>query len=143
MKPWLVLFLVLLLGRAVAEEVTLHRIYHNPQEEKGWMDYRVERPEYVKVPEWEPMPGSEVPLSRDKAVEIAKQATAASGVGEKARMIVSLEATNRYEKEILKRLPQDGCRWFYVVEFREEGKKSIFCVVTMSGAVAKAVPGGK
>jgi hypothetical protein len=50
-----------------------------------------------------------------------------------------LEATNRYEESIVKQLPKEGCRWFYVVGFREKERKPVFVVVTMSGAVAKPV----
>ena len=131
----------LLLGCATAEEIVLDRIHSAVG--AGWVDYRVERAEIEKVPSWEPKTGRKAPLGRDRAVEIAKQAAAASGLGEKVEMIVTLETVNRYEKDILRRLPTDGCRWFYVVEFREEKKKPVFCVITMSGVVARPEPGGR
>ena len=138
MKSWLLLVPALLCA-AAAEEVTFHRIHSAAGD--GWVDYRVERTEFEKVPKWEPKPGSKVPLSRDQAVEIAKRTAAASGAGEKAEMAVTLETTNRYEEVLLKRLPEKGCRWFYVVEFTEKERKPVYCVITMSGAVAKPVPG--
>lgn len=141
MKTLPYLISILSLCSAAAEEVVLHRI-HSAKGEAS-VDYRVERAELEKVPKWEPKPGSKAPLGRDEAVEIAKRTSTAAGVGDQAEMAVTLETTNRYEKDILKRLPEDACRWFYVVEFREKEAKPVFVVITMSGAVAKAVPGGK
>jgi hypothetical protein len=138
MKPWILLIPALLCSVA-AEEITLHRMHLAAGE--GWVDYRVERAEIEKVPTWEPKPGSKAPLSRDQAVEIAKRTATGSGVGEKAEMAVTLETTNRYEEALLKRLPEKGCCWFYVVEFTEKEREPVYCVITMGGAVAKPVPG--
>jgi hypothetical protein len=137
MKPWLFLLPAISLCSAAAEEIVLHRIHSANGE--GSVDYRIEREEIEKVPKWEPKVGSKAPLSRDQAVEIAKKTVSASEVGEKAEMDVTLEATNRYEESIVKQLPKEGCRWFYVVGFREKERKPVFVVVTMSGAVAKPV----
>jgi hypothetical protein len=141
MKPLLLLLSVISLCSATAEEVVLHRIHSAKGE--PWVDYRVERAELEKIPKWEPKPGSKAPLGRDQAVEIAKRTASAAGVGEKAEMAVTLETTNRYEKDILKQLPEDGCLWFYLVEFLEKDREPVFVVITMSGAVARPVSGGK
>ena len=107
------------------------------------MIYRVERAEIEKVPKWEPKVGSKPPLSRDQAVEIARRTVSASEVGEKTEMAVTLETTNRYQEDIVKKLPKEGCRWFYVVEFREKERNPVFVVVTMSGVAATPVTGKK
>ncbi|MCW1924590.1 hypothetical protein OKA05_18645 [Luteolibacter arcticus] len=117
---------------ASAEDVVLHREYSAKDGET--VDYRVDAAELRKVPAWEPKAGAKPPLRRDRAVEIARQAAASSGEGE---LKVTLCTVNRFEKDLLKRLPKDGCRWFYVVEFRKDGREPFRCVVTMSGTVAK------
>jgi hypothetical protein len=139
MKTWLLLLSVVFLCRAAAQEIVLRRIHFTGGD--GWVDHCVERAEFEKVPKWEPRPGSKPPLSRDQVVEIARRTATAAGVGKKAEMEVTLETVNRYEKDLIRRLPTDGCRWFYVVELREEKRKPVYVVVSMSGAVAKPVPG--
>ena len=141
MKPVIFLLTVIFLCRAAAEDVVLNRIHSADGD--GWVDHCLDRVEFAKIPEWEPMHVDKAPLSRDEAVEIAKRTASASGVGEKAEMEVSLETLNRYEKDLLKRLPTSGCRWFYVVEFREEKRRPVFVVIAMNGAVAKPVSGKK
>jgi hypothetical protein len=139
MKPWLFLFPAIVLCSASAEEIVLHRIHSVNGE--GSVIYRVEREEIEKVPKWEPKVGSKPPLSRDQAVEIAKRTVSASDVGEKAEMAVTLETTNRFEEDIVKKLPEKGCRWFYVVELKEKEKKPVFVLVTMSGVGVTPVIG--
>jgi len=141
MKLFLLFYSAFVFCSAASEEIVLHRIHSA----KGGrpVNYQVERAEIEKVPKWEPKAGSKPPLGSDEAVGIAKRSSIASGVGEKAETAVTLETTNRYEKDILKKLPEEGCRWFYVVEFREKEREPVFVVVTMSGAVATPVPAKK
>jgi hypothetical protein len=117
---------------AAGEDVLLMREYSAT----GGVQYehRVTREDFRAVPPWEPGPTAKLPLARDRAVESAMQAAAKEG--KVTLEMVTLQPVNRFETDIIKRLPQDGCRWYYVVWLKPAGKENVAYVVTMNGAVA-------
>lgn len=121
-----------------AEEVTLH-ISHHGGDERTY--FRVAREELEKIPKWEPTFNISAPLSRNEALEIARQAakTLKVDLPPADEFTVTLQKTNPFEKELLERLPRQGCLWYYMVTFGKnlgslKGKYTF--LVTMSGAVA-------
>ena len=102
-------------------------------------DHKVAREDLESVPPWEPNPGAALPLSRDRALEAARKAAIAAGhatVATDEETSVTLQTVNRFEKDLLQRLPKKACRWFYLVELKPAGKEPFRCVVTMNGTVA-------
>lgn len=124
---------------AMAEDITLVLSRWTEKEDRVW--FKVPREELEKIPAWEPTDGKDAPLTRDQAVEIASKAAAAEGLDlpDVAKLTVTLEKPNPFEKDLVKRLPARGCLWFYMVRFGGgdmKVKDRYTFLVTMSGAVA-------
>jgi hypothetical protein len=135
---------VCLLGSLVssvqAEDVVVSRHYL----ENERVEFEVSRAEWEKVPDWQPTFGQAAPLSRNQALAAAQKAAAIEklDVSDLSKLVISLEQTNRFEKDLVDRLPPKGCRWFYLVSFKGNDIKlraKYTFLVTMSGAVATKV----
>jgi hypothetical protein len=139
-KPALhILLSLVFVSIASAEKLTLHCSYDLGV--KDQVRFQISRDELEKVPAWEPADGTRVRLSRNQALEIARNAVSLDGldVSDESKLTVTLRTTNRFEKELLKHLPPRCCRWFYLVQFRGDDvdlKEKFTVLVTMSGATA-------
>ena len=91
------------------------------------------------VPPWDPADGSAVPLTRDQAVEIAKQEAAKMGKANPPERSLSVAL-----KKIFLRGPDVSrvpacCEWIYVISLEEKANPpALLFMVTMSGTVANA-----
>lgn len=133
-----ILSMILTCSATKVEDVILNRSHFGGD---GRMDFLVPREELRKVRPWEPVAGTNAPLTRNQALEIARKAAAAEGldISDRSKLVISLTKTNPFEKELVKRLPPGCCRWFYLVDFggldaKLQGKYTF--LVTMSGTVA-------
>lgn len=127
-----------------AENVIVNR-NHFPGGD-GWMDFLVPREELRKVRPWEPGSGENAPLSRSQALGIARQAALAEGldISDTSELVIRLTKTNPFEEDLIKRLPPESCRWFYLVDFKGEAARlngKFTFLVSMSGAVASKAVG--
>jgi hypothetical protein len=100
----------------------------------------VSREELEKIPVWNPADGKPAPLTRNRALEIARQAAAAQGIilSDEIRFSVTLLHMHSSYVELLKGQPVSGCLWYYVVDFfaKTDLPGEATFVVSMSGAVA-------
>lgn len=100
-----------------------------------WAHFKVPGEELAKTLDWSPVTGAASPLSRNQAVEIAKQAAAAQGidVSDPAKLKVVLQYPED-AKDMHESLGERVSLWFYVVSF---GKRpSEWFVVTLGGKLA-------
>ena len=135
---FLILSPILFCSAAMAEDVILHRSYFGRVDR---VDFLVPREELRKVRPWEPGSEAHAPLIRSQALEIARKAALAEGldISDDSKLAISLTRTNPFEEDLIKRLPPECCRWFYLVDFKGEGapfKGKFTFLVSMSGAVA-------
>lgn len=142
MNPTLWILSLFVSCPAFAEDVTLVCARWGGKDQTN---FRVPREELETIPAWEPTDGKDAPLSRNQALEIARKAAAANALNlpNEAKLVISLEKTNPFEKELVERLPRRGCMWFYMVEFGGgdvslKGKYTF--LVTMSGVIASKEP---
>ena len=105
------------------------------------ISFHIPREELEKIPVWKPTLGQPAPLTRVKAVEIAKTAAISQGlaVPDDPRIQVILTTIHSNYNPETKTRPIRGCVWFYAAEFidakvDQPGKNTF--VVTMSGALA-------
>lgn len=136
-----ILYLILTCSAARAEDVILNRSYFGHEDR---MDFLVPREELQKVRPWEPGAGTNAPLSRSEALEIAQKAAVVKGldISDMSKIVISLTKTNPSEEDLIKRLPPGCCRWFYLVNFKgdDAGLKGKFTfLVSMSGTIASKV----
>lgn len=133
-----ILSLLLTCFATKAEDVILNRNYYGSQNP---MDFIVPSEELRKVRPWEPLPDANALLSRDKALEIARKAATAEGlaISDPSKLVITLTKTSQFEEALVKRLPPNCCRWFYLIDL-EGGdiklKGRYTFLVTMSGFVA-------
>ncbi|QJE94761.1 hypothetical protein [Luteolibacter luteus] len=100
-----------------------------------WAYFKVSGEELAQTAYWSPEAGVAPPLSRNQAVEIAKQAAVAQGVhvSDPAKLKVVLQYPAE-AKDMQERLGEKVSLWFYVVSF---GKKPAeWFVVTLGGKLA-------
>jgi hypothetical protein len=140
-KISLMLCVSIICSIAGAEDVIVDRLRFGGD---AHMDFRVPRDELRKVRPWEPGAGTDAPLTRDQALEIARKAAVADGldVSDSSKLVISLTKLNPFEDDLIKRFPSGCCRWFYMMHFkgRDAALKGKFTfLVSMSGAVAYKV----
>lgn len=121
-----------------ADDVILARHYIG---EKSILDFKVPIEELRKVRPWSPLVGDKPPLSRNQALAIAQKAAMSGGivVPDLSELVISLERTNIFEETLVKRLPQNCCCWFYMIDLRGRSmklKSKYTFLVSMSGFVA-------
>jgi hypothetical protein len=109
----------------------------SPEDSKtfDWACFKVPGEELAKTRDWSPVTGAAPPLSRNQAVEIAKQAAAAQGidVSDAGKLKVVLQYPADAE-EMHESLGDRTSLWFYVVSF---GKRPAeWFVVTLGGKLA-------
>lgn len=137
-KILILLFCMLGVFQTRAEDVVLDR---RNQQMGGATDFEVPRGELEKIPPWNPKDQTRAPLSRDVALQIAQKAAAAQGLELLTNIHpkITLLTPNRWETDLVKRLPENCCLWYYCVDFSPEHTYRVdrILIVTMSGAVAK------
>ncbi len=98
---------------------------------------RVSAIELSKVVDWKPGDGGPCPLTRDKAVEIAKAEVAKKGrppfADEEIRVHLHEGFIN--DKAERRLVPENACLWYYTIEMGSVQPKVARIHITMSGAI--------
>ncbi|HVJ45091.1 MAG TPA: hypothetical protein VM511_01820 [Luteolibacter sp.] len=97
----------------------------------------------AKLKGWKPGEGVPVPVTRDRAVELAKEAARLDGRTEFKELETSVQLTEAMlfdedtGEEI--RVRKGTCLWYYMISFVKSGKFEDQYVVSMDGKVALRV----